>query len=237
MSSTWRAPVAARRLPCIGRAHTTLDPFLSSICDTLVRKDQAHTILLYGSRADSSANEHSDYDIAAFARRERTVRDARRVGKNFLDVFLYPEAVLQTPGPEHLPLRGSQVLLQRGQEATQFLEYLEDIHRKGPEPLGLDEISARLTWAKKMALRARRPDIEGNYRRTWLLTALLEDYFHIRAMWYEGPKKAIKWLSAHDLEIYNAFDRALKIDTSFDAIDALVKCFVERYEAVQNRAP
>jgi len=36
-----------------------------------------------------------------------------------------------------------------------------------------------------MALRMRRSDIEGNFRRAWLLTALLEDYFRLRGMWYQ----------------------------------------------------
>ena len=37
-------------------------------------------------------------------------------------------------------------------------------------------------------------DLEGNFRRVWLLYALLEDYFALRGMWYEGPKAALKWL-------------------------------------------
>jgi len=208
--------------------------FLDSVCDALISRDRVHTILLYGSHADGSANEHSDYDIAAFGPVEKTVRDARNIDSRFLDVFLHPEGMLQTPGVEHLPLRGSRILLQRDGEAAHFLAELDEIHRRGPDSPSPDEISARLTWANKMALRARRLDIEGDYRRTWLLSALLEDYFYIRAMWYEGPKKAFKWLLAHDPETYGAFERALKIETSLDTIDALVNRFVEKYKTEQN---
>jgi hypothetical protein len=73
-----------------------------------------------------------------------------------------------------------------------------------------------------MALRMRRPDIEGNFRKAWLLTALLEDYFCIRGMWYQGPKKAFQWLQASDLETYRAFDEALKPVASFDSVDRVV---------------
>jgi hypothetical protein len=196
---------------------------LQNICDQLVRDAGAHTILLYGSRADDTANEFSDYDIAAFAQVAVSTRDTRVIEGQFLDVFVHPEAVLLNPSQEHLTLRGSRILIQRGMDATQFLAGLDTIFQNGPNPLPIDEIQARRTWARKMVLRMRRSDIEGNFRRAWLLTALLEDYFRLRGMWYQGPKKAFQWLLASDSETYRAFDNALKPDASFDSIDRVVE--------------
>ena len=73
-----------------------------------------------------------------------------------------------------------------------------------------------------MALRMRRGDIEGDFRRVWLLTALLEDYFVLRGMWYQGPKKSFQWLQASDIPTYQAFAEALKPNASFGAIDKAV---------------
>lgn len=196
---------------------------LQGICAQLVRDAGAHTILLYGSRADGSENEFSDYDVAAFANVARSTRDARIVEGAFLDVFLHPEEVLRNPTAEHLTLRGSVILMQRDAEATDFLGALEVIFRNGPEPLPADEIEARRTWARKMALRMRRCDIEGNFRRAWLLAVLLEDYFSLRGMWYQGPKKSFQWLLNQDLGTYRGFEEALRPGASSEAIDRLVE--------------
>lgn len=58
--------------------------------------------------------------------------------------------------------------------------------------------------------RAKRGDIEGHFRRAWLLNALLEDYFALRGLWYEGPKRSFEWLRDHDPETASLFAKALK---------------------------
>jgi hypothetical protein len=152
-----------------------------------------------------------------------STQDTRIVDGKFLDVFVHPESVLRNPTKEHLTLRGSRIVRQRNAEATHFLAALDVIFRTGPEPLPADEIEARRTWARKMALRVRRSDIEGNFRPVWLLTALLEDYFALRGMWYQGPKKSFQWLRASDFETYAAFEEALKPASPFEAVDYLVE--------------
>lgn len=195
---------------------------LERVYDELARKYRAHTILLYGSRADGSSNEFSDYDVAAFAPVESTIRDTRVVNGQFLDVFVHPEEMLAHPCEDHLTLRSSKIIAQRGREATEFVAQLEAIFNLGPKRLAEDEILARRNWAWKMASRMQREDVEGNYRRSWLLTILLEDYFHIRQMWYQGPKKSLQWLKASDEPTYRAFERALKPGASQPQIHALL---------------
>lgn len=201
-------------------------PLLARIREELVRVHQAHTILLYGSRANGTEGPHSDYDIAAFAPVTRTHRDTRLVEGEYLDVFVYPEAALQAPAEEHLKLRESVVLLQRDDAASRFLAGLEALYQRGPEPLAADEMAVRRSWAWKMNARLRRGDAEGNFRRVWLLTALLEDYFHLRGLWFEGPKRALSWLAEHDPPVHAAFDRALSPDAPTAAIEALVAAVV-----------
>jgi hypothetical protein len=67
-----------------------------------------------------------------------------------------------------------------------------------------------------------RADAEGNYRRVWLLQALLEDYFHRRGLWFEGPKKALRWLEAFDGPAYQAYSQALEPGASQQTIANLV---------------
>ncbi|AVG17854.1 nucleotidyltransferase [Chromobacterium vaccinii] len=195
---------------------------LPRIIAELDRDKRLHTVLLYGSRADGSANYGSDYDIAAFGAVERVTRDTRRIDGEYLDLFLYPDTALDEPTEAHLALRGAKILRQRGESASRFLARLETLHAAGPEALPEDELQARRDWAHKMAARIQRGDVEGDYRRAWLLMALLEDYFVLRGLWYEGPKKALRWLARHDGQSRQAFELALKPNAGNEAIAKLV---------------
>lgn len=199
---------------------------LDQVCAELRSERGVHTILLYGSWADGSANAGSDLDVAAFAPVSEVTRDARLVGGVYLDVFVYPDKILTGPSEEHLRFRGSRILLQRGTDAAAFIKRLDEIYAAGPKALAADELAARRVWAGKMLSRIRRGDVEGNYRRAWLLTALLEDYFNFRQRWYQGPKKALAWLKENDREVFEVFDCALKPGADVQAIEAAVECVV-----------
>lgn len=201
------------------------DPVLQAICEELVSVHGAHTILLYGSRADGTAGDDSDYDIAAFGPVEEALRIARPQGRSYLDVWVYPDEALTEAGEESLRLRGSRVLLGRANEAQAFLAAIEARYQRGPARLTSNEIEARKVWARKMLARIERADPEGNYRRVWLLQALLEDYFQQRALWFEGPKKALRWLEACDVAAYDAYCRALEPGAGNQEIAALVQVF------------
>ncbi|MBQ0930603.1 nucleotidyltransferase domain-containing protein [Ideonella alba] len=196
---------------------------VEAICQELVSSHGVHTILLYGSHADGTATDDSDLDIAAFGTVVQAFRIARQEGPVYLDVWVYPEADLSQASAESLRLRGSQILLQRGALATTFLDRLDALYRQGPERLSANEVAARDVWAHKMLARSARGDAEAHYRRVWLLQALLEDYFHKRGLWFEGPKKALRWLQAFDRPAYEAYCLALEPGASQQAIADLVR--------------
>lgn len=195
---------------------------LGTLCERMKADYAAHTILLYGSMADGSANADSDLDLAAFAPVDPLIRVAELRDGVFIDAFVYPEAVLEHPEDEHLRFRGSRILLQQAGSAESLLQLLEEKYQAGPDPLPVDEVAVRRTWARKMLVRIQRGDAEGNYRRHWLLTALLEDYFLLRGLWFEGPKKALAWLSAHDPAALQAMEAALEPDAPITAIEIAV---------------
>ena len=207
--------------------HSVLD----SICRELQADYAAHTILLYGSHADESATVESDYDLVGFGTVAVASRIARVQSGKYLDVFVYPESELQQPRIEHMRLRLSKVLRDREGRGERFLNALEALYQAGPEPLSKDEIEARIVWAHKMLARASRGDTEGDYRRVWLLQALLEDFFHARGLWYEGPKKALRWLSRNDDRTLLAFRAALRPGATLGDISALVHQVTGRHDA------
>jgi hypothetical protein len=213
-----------------------IDPVLTAVCEQLVAKHGAHTVMLYGSRADGSATAESDYDVVVFAPIGNAMRDARQHNGDYLDIFVYPESVLIEPSEEFLHLRQSQVLLQRGNEGDTFLEQLDILFQQGPAPLPPDEITARITWIHKMLARMQRGDAEGNYRRIWLLFSLLEDYFQLRRQWYQGPRKSLALLQRSEPEMHAKFVSALEPGASPEAIHALGNAVVDGVSVANNIA-
>jgi len=69
----------------------------------------------------------------------------------------------------------------------------------------------------------RQGDIEENFRRAWLLTSLLEDYFVLRGEWYRGPKESLRFLKAERPEIGHLFEATLAPNADFKAIEDLVR--------------
>ena len=100
---------------------------------------------------------------------------------------------------------------------------MELLHASATLALADDEIEARKNWAMKMLDRAARGGIEENYRRVWLLTTLLENYFLLRSRRYPGPNEAFTILRRSDPEVHALFDKALESDAEHATLVALVE--------------
>ncbi|WP_293760262.1 nucleotidyltransferase domain-containing protein [uncultured Aquitalea sp.] len=198
------------------------DDVLKQLCAHL-RAIGVHTALLYGSRANDTAGPDSDYDILAFANQDRVVRDARVVAGAFLDVFIYPETMLADPPEELIRAVGGKVLFQRLAEGDGLLARLQAMQAAPLPVLPEDEVQAMKAWAWKMLARSRRQDAEGLYRRVWLLTALLEDYFTLKRMRYPGPKKALRCLELAEPEVFASYLTALQPGADEQDLERLVR--------------
>jgi polymorphic toxin system nucleotidyltransferase-like protein len=208
---------------------------LDDIAALLRQEHKCHAAILYGSRARGDAGPASDYDVAGFADVTAVERITGAWRSGYLDIFVYPESKL-TPSAEMLHMRGGKVLFQRDRAGDEFLAALEAVHAAGPEALPESELAARRNWAWKMLDRARVGDPEGNYRRAWLLTALLEDYFHLRTLWYEGSKKSLAYLARCEPDVYAKFEAALLAGAGLEQVAELVEAVVgARREAGDDR--
>jgi predicted nucleotidyltransferase len=198
------------------------DPIVIELAEDLRTRHGCHTVILYGSRAGGDARPESDYDLAGFGAAKATYRDARTLRGRYVDAFVHPEAKLLDPPRDLLHVRGGVVLFEKDGAGARFLAALEEMFKAGPERLPDDEIAALRVWAWKMLDRAAASDTEGDYRRAWLLMALLEDYFALRHRWYLGPKRGFQWLAANEPAVHAAFAEALRPGVDPAAIERLV---------------
>jgi predicted nucleotidyltransferase len=195
------------------------DAVVTRLADNLRRKYGCHTVILYGSRARADHAAESDYDLVGIGQQGPVRHLAQRVGRAYVDAFVYPERKA-TPS-ELLRIRGGRVVFQKARFGEGLLERIDRLHARGPKTLSSDEITLRKLWAQKMIDRAKRADLEGHFRRAELLTVLLEDYFVLRGMWYEGPKMSLKWLRDHEPQIAALFARALQTGARLSQIAKL----------------
>ncbi len=198
------------------------DSLLNTIKNELIENYKCHTIILYGSRARNEATSTSDYDIIAIRESGNMERDCRLVEGFYLDIFIYPEITAKNPDASLVRIKDGIVLCQKDRVGEDLLTEVKSLFHAGPTKTPVWEKHEINTWVMKMLARARQEDIEGNFRRHWLLHDLLECYFKLRDIWYLGPKESFQWLKSNDTQTYTAFNDALKLNADFYLIQKLI---------------
>ena len=184
----------------------TADKILAYLKETY-RPD---AIIVYGSFADGSANENSDFDALVIADRERT-HDSSVIDGVVLDVFIYPPDTFQAEydPEEFVQVWDGKILLDTDGAAAclqkRILDHIAHIPRKTPE-----EIRQEVAWCEKMLSRTMREDAEGYYRWHWVLFDSLEIYFDIKGLHYYSPKKALRLLEQTDPDAFRIYGKALR---------------------------
>jgi predicted nucleotidyltransferase len=193
--------------------------------ETLCDEHGCHTVILYGSRARGDATGGSDVDVLGI----RESGDPLRIGRLWhgllLDAWIYADSNLP-PLSEMIHIEGGIVLRERADFGSALLAKIEDEVAKPTQPLSADEREHRATWMKKMVSRAARGDVEGHYRRHWLLYSLLEDWFAFSCLRYRGPKESFAYLKQHCPEVHEEFQRALNPNATLRDIERLVDVIV-----------
>jgi hypothetical protein len=207
-----------------------MDNTLKLLVAELKKTHGCHTVILYGSRANGDFSSNSDFDVIGLNETSNSeeVRDARPWNGLFLDAAIYPETIVTSPDHSLIRIRYGMVLCQKDGLGDELLKNVNKVYLAGPKRLTSDKVQLAMTWPHKMLERAARNDIEGNFRRVWLLTALLEDHFAMEGMWYEGPKRGLKWVKENQPELYAKYDLALKPGASLEDISDLVH-FITSY--------
>lgn len=196
---------------------------MESILNHLYAKYAPQALILYGSYADCTAEEGSDFDALILWDGE-ALHDVAIVEDVQLDVWIYPldyfaeddtldEALTILDGVILHDPQGLGAALKARVET-----YWAALPGRTPE-----ENAASLAWCRKMLTRTARADAEGLYRWHWLLVDTLEIACDLLRQPYRGPKKALRWLAEQHPPVHAAYLYALHSFTQ-EALTAWLAC-------------
>lgn len=208
----------------------TIDTKLNLISERLSNMHNCHTIILYGSHATGDATASSDFDVCGFREGGEEIRDCEVLDGIVLDAWIYPEEKAKRDFKNFLHVRGGKVLKQKDTLASNLLSQVDSTYNEGPKPLEAWERTARITWLNKTLARAKRGDIEGNYRLHSLLVESLQYYFELRGMWYQGSKKSFQWIAENDANSFELYQKALSSSPSLGVYEQLIANVIPKLE-------
>lgn len=201
---------------------------INKIMDYLIQTYDPDGIITYGSFADGSNNEGSDFDALVLTEQEGPRHDAAVIDGTILDVFLYAPDIFKEEynWQDFVQIYDGKILLDKSGTAQK----LKDRVRAGIHGLpekSKAEINQEVEWCEKMLHRTLRQDTEGYYRWHWLLIDSLEIYFDICGLHYFGPKKSLKIMKREDEKGYELYSRALS-DLNYESLRGWINYLREK---------
>lgn len=192
-----------------------------SIIKEINKEVKCHTFILYGSRADNTSNLDSDIDILCIKDKGESYQYSKVINGYFVDAWVNNIYDLSNT-PDFLKILGGKVLIEKNDIGKKILDEVKNMYENTSTGFSQLEINNLKLWSDKMINRAKKADIEGNYRKTWLANDLLEIYFNVRNIWYLGSKKSFVWLKTNDPFTYDLFDKLYK-ETSLINLEIVIK--------------
>lgn len=168
------------------------------------------SVIVYGSYADGSNNQNSDFDALVISANHKEFHDTSFVDGIQLDVFVYPTSCFNGDFDcdNFVQLFDGKILLDTdglgAMVKNRVLSFIDSRSRKSRE-----EILSQIAWCRKMFLRTKRGDTEGMFRWHWVLIDSLEIFCDTVDHAYFGPKKTLRWMEAAYPEGFAHYKKAL----------------------------
>lgn len=196
------------------------DNTINYVKQYLKNKYNCHSIILYGSFANDTYTDESDIDIICFCDNTSNQNDTNEICGRQLDTWIYDTSMMGKY-EELSRISDGKILLDERNLCYKLLNAINEFITS-EKKLTIEEITFQKNWLKKMINRAKKGDIEGNFRYHWILVDSLEIYFLIKGLRYLGPKKSLIYLKNNDQLTYKFFDEALGINSQFEKVEELV---------------
>jgi len=178
--------------------------FINRLKNYLMETYNCDTIILYGSYSKGDFTSESDVDIICFRDVEEELNDTSFFEGKQLDVWI-KNSKEELIAQEFLHIRDGKIIHDTESYGEVLLKSVRELFELGPPKSTLESKQFLVDWMNKMYIRSTKKDVEGTYRYFWLAKDVLEIYFEIKDLWYEGPKKSLKWLEMNDKEFYELY--------------------------------
>lgn len=179
------------------------------ILNYIKQKYQPISIIVYGSYANKTNDESSDFDALVISDCENQKHDISLVEGVHLDVYIYDKDYSRKNINNFVHISDGIIVYDNDQFGEKFLKEVREIKNfltlKSEE-----EILYDIEWCKKMCNRAKRNDAEGLFRLHWVLVDSLEIFCNINKKIYEGPKKSLAFMKDEYPDGYKRYFNALK---------------------------
>lgn len=184
---------------------------MREILDALMKSYHPVGLIVYGSYAEGTNDEQSDFDALLILPEGKSFHDTSVIAGVRMDVFGYSRDHLRelNDPDEIIQIHGGRIILDREGLASELLEKVDAYVSENAQS-SLEEKCQLRRWCEKMLTRAERSDPEGVYRGHWLLVDSLSVYCQMRDRFYFGPKKTIAYLKKKDPKGYRLFCTALE---------------------------
>ena len=203
-----------------------VEELLDYVIKYIIEQYNCHSIILYGSFANGGYTDESDIDLLCFSDDYNKENDTTILNNRQLDAWIYNSQDMNDIS-QFLHVKDGKIILDNKNKCSEFLANIDLMFDEGPKQLTDKEKDFLKDWLKKMLRRAKKGDIEGNFRYHWMLTDMLEIYFNIKGIWYLGPKKSLNWLYENDKTIYQMFDKALRINADINEVEQLIAHIIQ----------
>ena len=195
---------------------------MEKMIEYIMQRYDPLSIIVYGSYANGTNNQGSDFDALVISRSHGRFHDTKLVEGVQLDVFVYPASYFEAEYDcgDFVQIFDGKIVADsegRGKDLqTRVLSYLQNRPCKTR-----DEIESSIAWCAKMLERTKRADAEGAFRWHWVLTDSLEIFYDAIGEPYLGPKKALIRMKEHHPVAFAHYEKALK-DFSEESLSSWV---------------
>ncbi len=183
---------------------------MNEILSYLQQQYHPLSIILYGSYADGTNHENSDFDALVITPTSIESHDTACISGVPLDVFVYPAAHFDgdfTP-EDFVQLADGKILQDTDGLGARIQEKARQYVASLPVK-SLKEAREGAQWCQKMLRRTERQDAEGLFRWHWVLIDSLEIFCNLTQHRYAGPKKILRWMESTCPEAYVLYHDAL----------------------------
>ncbi len=166
-------------------------------------------VIVYGSYADGTNGDGSDFDALLIVPDGERTHDTSTVCGVQLDVFVYPANMIDDIDPyEIMQIHDGHVVADTDGIGAALCDKIREYVAAHPSKTS-EELRDSLTWCKKMLSRAERADAEGAYRHHLVLVESLEIASDVCGRFYFGPKKTLEYLRSERPQMYSVYETAL----------------------------